>query len=215
MRRQNWILALVVLLVLVVLVGIAGSFARRLQRETAAIWTPQPITPAPTQPMINGAILPTLPVTPAGPAAPPAPTRPATRPPPSAPPASPTADRNVITVTEADVIRAVAAGVGGQEGLVLQGLTVRFAQGKMRLAADRVQYGVVDVQDLVLVGRLSARDGRLQLETESISPRGLVTALIPTLANQALAQYAAQWYVEEVRTLDGRLELKIRQVRHG
>ena len=51
---------------------------------------------------------------------------------------------------------------------------------------------------------------RLQLQTESISPGGLITSLIPAFANQALAQYTAQWYVEEVRTLEGRLELRIR-----
>ena len=87
---------------------------------------------------------------------------------------------------------------------------MQFTGGKLRLTANRLSYGPISVQNLVLVGRLVAQDGRLQLQTESIAPGGLVTALIPSFANQALAQYAAQWYVEEVRTLDGRLELRIR-----
>ena len=62
----------------------------------------------------------------------------------------------------------------------------------------------------MLVGRLVAVDGRLQLETESVTPRGLLSALIPTVANQALEQYTAKWYVEEVETLEGRIEVRIR-----
>lgn len=115
-----------------------------------------------------------------------------------------------MVITEADVLRAVASGAGTQGGLVLESPAVRFSDGKMHLTASRLQYGPVDVRNLALVGRLVALDGRLQLEAESISPSGLVTSLIPTFANQALAQYAAQWYVEEVRTLEGRLELRIK-----
>ena len=108
------------------------------------------------------------------------------------------------------MLNAVAAGVGAQQGLTIEGLGVAFTAGQMRLTADRLSYGPADVLDLVLVGSLVAQDGHLQLETESISPGGLITSLIPSFANQALAQYAAQWYVEEVRTLEGRLELRIR-----
>ena len=100
--------------------------------------------------------------------------------------------------------------LGAQQGLAIEGLGVKFTEGQMHLTADRLSYGPADVLDLVLVGSLVAQDGRLQLETESISPGGLITSLIPSFANQALAQYAAQWYVEEVRTLEGRLELRIR-----
>ena len=113
-------------------------------------------------------------------------------------------------ITEADVVNAVAAGIGVQEGLTIEDLGVAFTDGKMRLTAGRLSYGPADVLDLVLVGSLVAQDGRLQLQTESISPDGLITSLIPSFANQALAQYAARWYIEEVRTLDGRLELRIR-----
>jgi len=36
------------------------------------------------------------------------------------------------------------------------------------------------------------------------------TALIPIVADQALRQFGAQWYVEEARLSDGRLELQVR-----
>lgn len=87
---------------------------------------------------------------------------------------------------------------------------MRFADGLMTLSATSLSYGSINVANLTLSGRLVARDGKLELVAESITPRGLVTALIPVFANQALAQYTAQWYIEEVQTLDGRLELRIR-----
>ncbi len=125
-------------------------------------------------------------------------------------PPSPTPDPHRIVVTEADIVQAVASGAAGQSGLTVEGLAVRFTGGKMRLAASRLSYSFIQVSNLVIVGRLVAQDGVLRLEPESIAPSGLVTSMIPTVANQALAQYAGQWYVEEVRTLEGRIELRIR-----
>jgi hypothetical protein len=89
-------------------------------------------------------------------------------------------------------------------------LKVRFADEKMSLSADEFSMGPVQVRKLAMVGRLSALDGKLQFDSESVSPGGLVTAMLPTVANQVLAQFAANWYVEDVRVRDGRLELRIR-----
>lgn len=192
-------LLIILLLVLGAVAVIAGSCLRGLAGDPAAIWTPAPAAAGITP---GTAILPTRPALPTRTPAP----RQAT----ATPVARTTRDPKLIIITEADVLNAVAAGVGAQQGLALDGLGVEFTDGKMRLTADRLSYGPADVRDLVLVGSLVAQDGRLQLDTESISPDGLITSLIPAFANQALAQYAAQWYVEEVRTLEGRLELRIR-----
>jgi len=104
----------------------------------------------------------------------------------------------------------VSSGAAAQGGAQVEGLGVEFTDGRMRLTAERLGYGPINVSDLVLVGRLVARDGQLQLETESIQPGGLLGALIPRLVGQALTQYASQYYVEEVRTVEGQLELRIR-----
>jgi hypothetical protein len=104
----------------------------------------------------------------------------------------------------------VAAGAAAQGGAQVEGLGVRFTDGKMRLTAERLSYGLVTLRDLVVVGRLVARDGQVQMEAESIQPGGLAGVFIPRVVNQALAQYASQWYVEDVRTLEGQLELRIR-----
>lgn len=107
-------------------------------------------------------------------------------------------------------MRLVAGGAGSLEGVQLEGLGVRFSDGKMRLTASRLSYGALGVQNLELVGRLVARDGLVQLDVESVSPRGLAAAVLPGMVNQALAEYGSSWYVEEIRTLEGRLELRIR-----
>jgi hypothetical protein len=141
------------------------------------------------------------------------PASPTPAPTPTAPPATelpPTPDPNLVSITEDDILRSVAAGVVEQGGATLEGLAVDFADDRMTLSATRLVYGMIEVRDLRMVGRLAASEGQLRLETESLIPRGLVTALIPTLMNQALAQYTSQWYIEEVRTLEGRLELRIR-----
>ena len=123
---------------------------------------------------------------------------------------SPTLDPKRIVITEEDIIQALAGGVGEEQGLKVQGLKVRFADEKMFLTADEFSMGPLQVRKLAMVGRLSALDGKLQFDSESVSPGGLVTAMLPAVANQALAQFATNWYVEDVRVRDGRLELRIR-----
>ena len=92
----------------------------------------------------------------------------------------------------------------------VDGLDVRFTGGKMRLSAQSLTYGMLTVQDLLLVGRLVAQNGQLQMQVESVQPGGLIGAVIPSVVNQALAQYTAQYYVEEVNMLEGQLELRVR-----
>ena len=127
-----------------------------------------------------------------------------------APTPTATVDRHLIIITEADIAQAVAGGAGAQQGVTLDNLKVRFAGGKTHITADKLGYGIIKMQNLDLVGSLAAQNGVLSLAVESISPRGLAANFVPAAVNQALANYASQWYVEEVRTLDGRVELRVR-----
>lgn len=194
MKNKAYKIAWLAVLVIVVL---AGGCARKRdgQQEQAALWTPAPVTGAVQ--LATPAPLPTALPTLA------APTR-------AAPTATTTRAPNVVVITEQDVLRAVEAGVAAQGGATLQGVGVDFTDGKMRLTAERASYSLVNVENLEVVGRLVAVDGQLQMETESVSPRGIVTSFIPTIANQVLAQYASRWYVEEVATYDNRLEMRVR-----
>ena len=119
-------------------------------------------------------------------------------------------DPNLIVITEADIAQAVAEGAGAQQGVSIENLNVRFADGKMTITAGKIGYGLIKLQNLNLVGAWSRDDGVLSLEVDTLSPRRLATNFIPTMANQALAKYAAEWYVEDVQIRDGRVELRIR-----
>ena len=221
---------IVILLLLAGAIGIALIGVRLLggnDREVA--WTPAPyagatslpglattVTPEGTLPVVAAPVTP-KPGSTARPTARPIIAVSPTKPVPSHVPApsathsaSATADPHIVVITAAQVAQAVGAGAGTQNGLQVDGLTVGFGNGKMRLAADRLVYGPVQVQNLVMIGTLIAQDGALQFVPESITPQGLVAALIPTMANQALKQYTSQWYVESVQILDGRMEIRIR-----
>ena len=127
-----------------------------------------------------------------------------------APTPTATVDQHLIIITEADIAKAVAGGAGAQQGVTLDNLKVRFADGKTHITADKLGYSFINMQNLDLVGSLAAQNGVLTLAVESISPRGLAANFVPGAVNQALANYASQWFVEEVRTLDGRVELRVR-----
>jgi hypothetical protein len=128
----------------------------------------------------------------------------------AAPAPAATVDQHLIVITEEDITAAVASGAGAQQGATVDNLQVRFADGKTHITADRLGYGIIKMQNLDLVGRLVAQNGVLSLAVESISPRGLAANFLPAAVNQALASYGSQWYVEDVRTLDGRVELRVR-----
>jgi hypothetical protein len=172
-----------------------------------------PVTTAPQTPQSKSILPTTRPsptaqlksaVTPAAPATA-APVTPA-----KAAPPSPIPDPKRIVITEEDIIQALAGGTAEEQGLKVQGLKVRFADDKMSLTADEFSMGPLQVRKLAMVGQLFASDGKLQFEAESVSPGGLVTSMLPTIANQMLARFATAWYVEDVRVRDGRLELRIR-----
>lgn len=212
-RRVKTKLLILLLAVLLAMVAIAGTCVQRLLAPAPpAIWTPAPVSGAPILATRPAEILPTVASQPlAATAARSAPPTASPVPPSATPlPAPAPLDPNLVVITEADVMAAITGGGTAGSGLMVEGLAVRFTDGRMTLQAANLNHNGIRIQNLTLIGRLAAADGKLELVTESIAPRGLVTALVPIVANQALAQYTAQWYIEEVRTLEGRLELRVR-----
>lgn len=232
--RMISLLAIATLLVVAVV-----SCASPNQQRQGGEWTPAPITgalaigtaapPLPTLAPAAGtaaqapaipplaiatpvAVAPTVPPTVAPTAVLPTVARPAgVSPTASSVPPTATPDRSLVIIREEDVLASVASGATAESGATLEGLAVDFtADGRMVLAATRVGYGFITAENVTIGGKLIAVDGRLEFQTETISPRGIVTSMIPPMMNQALHQYTSPWYIEEVRTLDGRLELRVR-----
>ena len=104
----------------------------------------------------------------------------------------------------------MSQGALGQYGADVRGLNVRFANNRLHLTADSATYGFMSLSNIDLVGRPVAQNGVVTLNIESMSPGGFVSSMVPSMANQALAQYTSQWYVEDVKVLDGRVELTVR-----
>ena len=87
---------------------------------------------------------------------------------------------------------------------------MRFAGGKTHITADKLGYSFINMQNLDLIGSLAGQNGVLSRRWNPSHRGGLAANFVPGAVNQALANYASQWYVEEVRTLDGRVELRVR-----
>jgi hypothetical protein len=206
------VIVLVLLLLLISVAVMAGGLLRP-NVAPAAVWTPAPLPGEATAPG-SDAILPTI-APPEDTQAPdvveqaPAPVGVPTQARRQVPAATAAGPRKVI-VTDADMAQSINSGVAGQNGVQAQNLQVHFTGGRVRITADQVSYSMIQVSNLVLVGRLVARNGALDMETESVSPGGLVTAMIPAMVNQGLHQYSSKWYVEDVQTGEGQIELTVR-----
>jgi len=203
--RRHRFLALIVVLAALGLAALACSALNVLPTPTAA-WTPPPVATAGEVALPTEVPAPTL--TPLLPVVTEAPTVVA------APPATeqavaPSGPQSVV-ITDADLQSAVRSGVLASSGVDATNLQLHFTGGKVRITADRISYGIIQANNLVYVGHLVAQDGALQVEAESVSPGGMVGALMPTIVNQALRQYASSWYVEQVHTSEGQIELTVR-----
>ncbi|HEX9115468.1 MAG TPA: hypothetical protein VGA61_05335 [Anaerolineae bacterium] len=194
----------------VVLAALLCGLPGRLAPSQQAAWTPAPLTDQPSQPRVlpitpeaaNGGMngtapAPYIPLATSAPGA-------------GAPEAAATPDPHRVVVTESDIASVIAGGALESAGVHVENLSVRFTQGKTWITASQVTYSVISVSNLAIVGTLVAQNGVLQLQTESVTPQNLVTAMIPSAINQALKQYTSKWYVEDVQTLEGRIELRIR-----
>ncbi len=90
----------------------------------------------------------------------------------------------------------LAAGI---PGVKYDNAAIAFREdGRIEFRADAVEYGLIRVTNLVVVGRIEAVDCTASFTMEEVEPRSLVTALIPGLVNQALRQYLADYCVLEV-----------------
>jgi hypothetical protein len=203
--RRHRFLALIVLLATLALAALACSALNVVSTSTPA-WTPPPVSTAGEVTLPNDVSTPTLAPVPSEVTEAPAVV------------AVPRATEQTVTpsgpqsvvITDADLQSAVASGALASNGVDATNLQLHFTGGKVRITADRISYGIIQANNLVYVGHLVAQDGALRVEAESVSPGGMIGALMPTIVNQALRQYASSWYVEQVHTSEGQIELTVR-----
>ncbi len=158
-------------------------------------WTPAPVTRAPINPTPSHS---------------PLPTDIAVQATATATPGATGGTSKIMIISEDDIRRVLSDSRRYPEGLTVSGLDVRFTGGKIYITADSVSYGMFNLSNLALVGRLVASNGRLQIEVENVSPIGLASAMIPRLANEAMSQLGGQIYVEDVQIGEGQVNVQYR-----
>lgn len=203
MRRHRF-LALIVALSTLALAALACDTLSVLPTPAPA-WSPPPVSTA--EAVILSTSVPTPTLTPVLPEVTEAPTLEV--PPATEPAVEPSGPKSVV-ITDADLQSAITSGALASSGVDATNLQLHFTGGKLRITADRISYGFIQANDLVYVGRLVAEDGALRVDAESVSPGGMIGAMMPTMVNQALRQYASNWYVEQVQTSEGQIELTVR-----
>ncbi|MFN8474878.1 MAG: hypothetical protein U0822_22005 [Anaerolineae bacterium] len=207
--KWRWTLIAALLVGVGLLAGCSGwPFGSSQTAEATAVpaATGAPVALAPTRAPTNTA----TPRPTATRTAEPSPTARPSKTPTRAPEATAATGPKKVVITEADVAKFVSEGALAQYGADVSGLNVRFADGRMHLTADNATYGFMSLSNIDLVGRPVARDGVVTLNIESMSPGGFVSSMVPGMANQALAQYTSKWYVDDVKVLNGRVELTVR-----
>ncbi|MCD6291164.1 MAG: hypothetical protein J7M34_11725 [Anaerolineae bacterium] len=135
---------------------------------------------------------------------------------PTATPApAPTATPSQIVwiVTEDMINEAVQSGeiektMGDQ--LQVQDLAVKFADGRIHVSAGLLKYSFFTIRNLQATINLWAENGQVQMAVEQLQPSNLMTRLLPGAAAQALEQYTAGWYVEDIRIEDGQMTITVR-----
>ena len=192
--RRGRLLAILGISVAAAVLILAALTALPRPDDTPA-WTPAPVTRAPINPTPSHSPLPT---DTAGQATA------------TAAPGATGETSKIMIISEDDIRRVLSDSRRYPEGLTVNGLDVRFTGGKIYITADGVSYGMFNLSNLALVGRLVANNGQLQIEVENVSPIGLASAMIPRLANEAMSQLGGQIYVEDVQIGEGQVNVQFR-----
>jgi len=192
--RHGRLLAIAGIGVAATVLMLAALTALPRPSETPA-WTPAPVTRAPINPTPSHS---------------PLPTDTAGHSTATATPGATGGTSKTMIISEDDIRRVLSDPRRYPEGLAVNGLGVKFTGGKIYITADSVSYGMFNLSNLALVGRLVATNGQLQIEVESVSPIGLAGALIPRLANEAMSQLGGQIYVEDVQIGEGQVNVQFR-----
>lgn len=138
------------------------------------------------------------------------PTRRATRAATSRPSPTPTPQWPAKIVITEEQIQDLA-GSNAVDGLTIQGLEVELQEdGTMVLSFDSLRYGFISLRQTTVRGQLVESDGRVSFVVTDIQPRNLATGAIPGFINQAMGQAFNTWYVEDLQTEAGQLELLVR-----
>lgn len=128
----------------------------------------------------------------------------------AAPPAPADADHSQqFVVTEEDLEAAVNSDEVQRQAQT-ENFNAEFTGGKVILTVDSVRFGLLSLGPLKVVGTLTATDGVVHFNTESVEPNNLLTAAVPGLLERVMTASTASYYVEDVQVEEGQIVYTVR-----
>jgi len=112
-------------------------------------------------------------------------------------------------VTEEDLEAAVNSDEV-QRQVQTENFNAKFTGGKVILTVDSVRFGLLSLGPLKVVGTLTATDGVVHFNTESVEPNNLLTAAVPGLLERVMTASTASYYVEDVQVEEGQIVYTVR-----
>ena len=112
-------------------------------------------------------------------------------------------------VTEED-LEATVNSDEVQRQAQTENFNAEFTGGKVILTVDGVRFGLLSLGPLKVVGTLTATDGVVHFNTESVEPNNMLTAAVPGLLERVMTASTAGYYVEEVQVEEGQIVYTVR-----
>jgi len=126
------------------------------------------------------------------------------------PPAPVDADQNrQFVVTEKD-LEATVNSDEVQRQAQTENFNAEFTGGKVILTVDSVRFGLLSMGHLKVVGTLTATDGVVHFNAESVEPNNMLTAAVPGLLERIMTASTAGYYVEDVQVEEGQIVYTVR-----
>ncbi len=165
--------------------------------------TPTPVPPTPTP------VPPTPTPAAAEPTATPVPPTPTPEVKAAAPTPVPTPDRLVWVITPDLIVNSLTSPEVAQQ-VQVTGLDVKFTGGRIVMSAQSLRYQILNIANLQATINVWAENGKVRIAFEKLQPMNLITRMIPNMAEQAIAQNLANWYVYSIKIEEGKMTIETR-----
>lgn len=127
----------------------------------------------------------------------------------AAPTPVPTPDRLVWVITPDLIINSLTSPEVAQQ-VQVTGLDVKFTGGRVVMSAQSLRYQILNIANLQATINVWAENGKVRIAFEKLQPMNLITRMIPNMAEQAIAQNLANWYVYSIKIEEGKMTIETR-----
>lgn len=127
----------------------------------------------------------------------------------AAPTPVPTPDRLVWVITPDLIVNSLTSPEVAQQ-VQVTGLDVKFTGGRVVMSAQSLRYQILNIANLQATINVWAENGKVRIAFEKLQPMNLITRMIPNMAEQAIAQNLANWYVYSIKIEEGKMTIETR-----